>query len=177
MSDEAEGIDLEGFEGHTPGPWESDLHLDEGDTWRTIEAEIPGVKRFGTVADTLNRDCCIDPDEDRANAALLAAAPRLLAEARESRSRIAELEAEIEGLREERDALLDFAAATDTAIKSLTNLILATTNPGGIATAHQISDIVSPLLVARNSAFMSVHGSFQRTTAPGRGGSGAGEEG
>jgi hypothetical protein len=139
MSDEAEGIDLEGFEGFTPGPWEPDLHLDEGDAWRVIEAEIPGVKRSGTVADTLNRDCCIDPDEDRANAALLAAAPRLLASARESRSRIVQLEAEVEKLREERDRL------------------------------------VARLEALRGTFGLDTHPAT--TTAPGCGGSGAGEEG
>lgn len=63
----------------TPGPWEAEHHPErqhEPEYW-SIEAPViyPGAKHGGVVADTLNRDCTIDPDTDRANAQLLAAAP------------------------------------------------------------------------------------------------------
>ena len=37
------------------------------------------VGRHGVVADTLNRDCAINPKEDAANARLIAASPKMLA--------------------------------------------------------------------------------------------------
>lgn len=37
------------------------------------------MDRTGVVADTLNRDYCISPEEDRQHALLIAAAPELLA--------------------------------------------------------------------------------------------------
>jgi hypothetical protein len=61
---------------HTPGPWEAE-HLEKAGYW-AVEAQIPGLKRSGPVADTLNQDHCIDPEEERANAHLIAAAPLLL---------------------------------------------------------------------------------------------------
>lgn len=64
---------------HIAGPWEADRHTDgDGPTgYYSIEAAV--LHRHGPVADTLNRDHCISPEEDRANAILMAAAPELLA--------------------------------------------------------------------------------------------------
>ncbi len=61
----------------TPGLWDTESHHDETGDWYSVEADYLGKNRV--VADTLNRDCVIDPDEDRANARLIAAAPDLLA--------------------------------------------------------------------------------------------------
>lgn len=68
---------------HTQGQWEAVRHkseppsvADDPGYW-TIDGEVLAGK-FGAVADTLNRHHCISPDEDRANAKLLAAAPDLL---------------------------------------------------------------------------------------------------
>lgn len=68
---------------HTQGPWEAEHHkseppsaADDPGYW-TIDGRVLADK-FGPVADTLNRHHCISPDEDRANAKLMAAAPELL---------------------------------------------------------------------------------------------------
>lgn len=59
---------------HTPGPWEARPSFNEQRHW-TIEAPI--LDRSGPVADTLNMDHCISPEEEEANARLMAAAPRM----------------------------------------------------------------------------------------------------
>jgi len=65
------------------GPWETEHHRpvprDAEPGYYTIEATEPRTNRGGVVADTLNRDCIIGPDEDRQIARLIAAAPALLA--------------------------------------------------------------------------------------------------
>lgn len=69
---------------HTKGQWEADFHTDlpsEPGYWVVIGEMMTGV--YGPVADTLNRHHCISPDEDRANAKLIAAAPDLLQAARD----------------------------------------------------------------------------------------------
>lgn len=61
---------MSSFVGHTPGPW---VHYDAGEQRHDIQA----------IGKTVARVYCIDGDEaaaDRANAALLAAAPTLLAQ-------------------------------------------------------------------------------------------------
>jgi hypothetical protein len=70
---------------YTPGPWEAD-HCSE----RRIKDDpghwqIDGPTPMGlnntmpyTVADTSNRNYCISPEEDAANARLIAAAPTML---------------------------------------------------------------------------------------------------
>jgi hypothetical protein len=69
---------------HTSGPWEASPHAAVPcrmqPDYHTIDAEriYQTATRPGIVADTLNRNCVIDPDEDRANARLMAAAPDLL---------------------------------------------------------------------------------------------------
>ena len=70
---------------HTPGPWEAEHHRSDGEPsdgpghW-TIEVKIVhySADPYGVVADTLNRDHRLGPDDDAANARLLAAAPDLL---------------------------------------------------------------------------------------------------
>ena len=70
---------LAAITGFTPGPWEADYCPSEDRIgFYSIEALI--THRHGPVADTMNRDYCISPEEDRANARLIASAPELLAE-------------------------------------------------------------------------------------------------
>ena len=67
---------------HTPEPWEANHEEcdpkphpnDPG--FFTINAVILTLP--GPVADTMNRDSCISPEQDRANAMLIAAAPKML---------------------------------------------------------------------------------------------------
>lgn len=66
----------------TPGPWEIDGAKDHEHRYHEIIAPIPthreATSEFNfTVADTLNRDSRISPDEDTANAHLLSAGPEL----------------------------------------------------------------------------------------------------
>ena len=66
----------------TPGDWEAthqpaNCANNHHEHW-LIEGRVIG-DRLGTVANTLNCDHCISPEEDLANAMLLAAAPQLLA--------------------------------------------------------------------------------------------------
>lgn len=56
--------------GHTPGPWRADSN--EG-RWHDIYAR----ERAVAIGDTCERDGSIGPEEDRANALLMAAAPEL----------------------------------------------------------------------------------------------------
>ena len=64
---------------HTPGPWEADrAKMDEGGHYYQIDGQQLVGNLPYTVADTLNRHFCISPDEDAANAHLIAAAPELL---------------------------------------------------------------------------------------------------
>lgn len=67
---------------HTPGPWDADhctAHTQDNDPgYFQIDGPTPkGLNNTipYTVADTMNRHFCVDPDEDRANARLIAAAP------------------------------------------------------------------------------------------------------
>jgi hypothetical protein len=65
--------------GCTSGPWEAEYQRGEWPSdpgWWSIQA--PMVDRHGVVADTLNRDHVISPEEDAANARLIAASPRML---------------------------------------------------------------------------------------------------
>jgi len=64
-----------------PGPWELDSAKDGDSTYQIIHGQLPlGIKGdYGyPVCDTMNRHFCISPDEDRANARLIAAAPDML---------------------------------------------------------------------------------------------------
>ncbi len=95
-------LDLAAFEGHTPGPWHT------SDTRTAIHYVKADLTYIATVSSLLdgkkNAERLI---EESRNAALLAAAPALLAECRTLRARVAELEAEGARLRE---ALMDAAA-------------------------------------------------------------------
>jgi hypothetical protein len=68
---------------HTPGPWEAEHEQCDPkpspDDPGFFAINAPILNRYGPVADTMNRDHCISPDEDRDNAMLIAAAPELLA--------------------------------------------------------------------------------------------------
>lgn len=74
---------------HTPGPWDFDGCSDtgkpsSGDNCRYHQIDAPTPEHLATsfhytVADTMNRHHCISPEEDSANARLIAAAPELLA--------------------------------------------------------------------------------------------------
>lgn len=69
----------------TKGPWSIDHCLEhkQKDDPGYFQIDAPVTceltrKGFGyTVADTMNRDYCISPEEDRANAQLMASAPAL----------------------------------------------------------------------------------------------------
>jgi hypothetical protein len=67
---------------HTPGPWQAEHEQCDPkpfpDDPGFFAINAPILNRYGPVADTMNRDHCISPDEDRANAMLIAAAPDLL---------------------------------------------------------------------------------------------------
>jgi hypothetical protein len=69
---------------HTPGPWEAEQAHERQDLWWDIEGAMPKGLTPGryNIADTMNRHHCVSPDEDRANARLIAAAPELLAACR-----------------------------------------------------------------------------------------------
>lgn len=65
---------------HTPGPWELDSAKDGDGRYQIINGQLPkGINGdFGySVADTMNRHHCISPEEDEANAKLIAAAPEM----------------------------------------------------------------------------------------------------
>lgn len=68
---------------HTPGPWKSNHLKSDAPATRDDPGYFvvsgPILIRLGSVADTFNRDHCISPSEDQANAHLIAAAPELLA--------------------------------------------------------------------------------------------------
>jgi hypothetical protein len=70
------------------GPWEAEHHKSESPAsfddpgYYSVDGIVLDDK-WGVVADTLNRDHRISPDEDRAHALLIAAAPELLALCRE----------------------------------------------------------------------------------------------
>lgn len=56
---------------HTKEPWEVERKCDGDQVWFNIEAPMMGALksgRPGVVADTLNRDHVISPEEDQANA-------------------------------------------------------------------------------------------------------------
>ena len=70
---------------HTPGPWEADHCTEHRIKDDPGHWQIDGPTPMGlnntmpyTVADTSNRNYCISPEEDKANALLIAAAPELL---------------------------------------------------------------------------------------------------
>jgi hypothetical protein len=71
---------------HTKEPWElehqPERQCDGTPDHHRIIGQVMGY-RTGVVADTLNRDHVIDPEEDAANARLLLAAPALFAVAKE----------------------------------------------------------------------------------------------
>ena len=69
----------------TPGPWEADHCTEHRIKDDPGHWQIDGPTPMGlnntmpyTVADTSNRNYCISPEEDKANALLIAAAPDLL---------------------------------------------------------------------------------------------------
>jgi hypothetical protein len=67
--------------GHYPGPWELDSAKDGDLRYQIVNGQVPkGINGdFGyPVCDTMNRHHCIAPEEDEANARLIAAAPELL---------------------------------------------------------------------------------------------------
>ena len=75
---------------HTPGPWkDGSLHFSSG--WRCV-VNLPGGRSID-VADPRNRPT---DDEDKANAALIAAAPDTLAERDTLKARVAVLERALE---------------------------------------------------------------------------------
>jgi hypothetical protein len=70
---------------HTAGPWEADHCSEHRVKDHPGHWQIDGPTPMGlnstmpyTVADTSNRNYCISPEEDAANARLIAAAPELL---------------------------------------------------------------------------------------------------
>jgi hypothetical protein len=92
---------------HTPGPWEAD-HCsehrvkDDPGHWQ-IDGPTPmGLNNTMpyTVADTSNRNYCISPEEDEANAKLMASAPEMAELLMESRENIGG------DWRDRRDAIL-----------------------------------------------------------------------
>lgn len=66
---------------HTPGPWEADVVGREGNQNDPWHCAVVGtaIGRHVVIADTLNCSCVFSPDDQRANARLIAAAPDLLA--------------------------------------------------------------------------------------------------
>lgn len=83
---------------HIAGSWEAGHVRTEGEPsdgpghWTIIAqvAERDGYAVFGSVGDTLNRDHRISPEEDAAHARLIAAAPELLALAKQYASECGE---------------------------------------------------------------------------------------
>jgi hypothetical protein len=71
---------------HTPGPWEWRQSTEQGTSWHEIVGPLPAglnpLLRDYVLTDTGNRHHCVDPDEDAANARLIAAAPELLEDLR-----------------------------------------------------------------------------------------------
>lgn len=66
---------------HTPGPWELDTAKDRDGRYHIVNGQLPkGINaEFGyPVCDSSNRHHCITPQEDAANARLIAAAPEML---------------------------------------------------------------------------------------------------
>jgi hypothetical protein len=70
---------------HTPGKWTADHCSEHRVNDDPGHWQIDGPTPMGlnntmpyTVADTSNRNYCISPEEDEANARLIAAAPELL---------------------------------------------------------------------------------------------------
>ncbi len=69
---------------HTPGPWELDFAKDGGCRYQIIMGQLPKEltqkdAAYGyPIADTMNRHYCVSPEEDEANARLIAAAPEML---------------------------------------------------------------------------------------------------
>lgn len=65
----------------TPGPWEWREHAEREETHHDIVGPLPiglnPLLRRYVVADTMNRHHCVSPEEDHANAHLIAAAPEL----------------------------------------------------------------------------------------------------
>lgn len=66
---------------HTPGPWELDTAKDRDGRYHIVNGQLPrGINpEFGyPICDSSNRHHCITPQEDTANARLIAAAPQVL---------------------------------------------------------------------------------------------------
>jgi hypothetical protein len=80
---------VSGHSTHTPGPWEVERKCDPhtGEWFEVSGAIFPG--HVGVVVETSNRDHCLDPETDRANARLIAAAPELYATLREVHKELA----------------------------------------------------------------------------------------
>lgn len=74
-------LDLSQFEGHTPGPWESD-------------GSCVRIYQDGRVEFCVAGGAADPPGMMHSNARLIAAAPQLLAELREARARVEKLEDE-----------------------------------------------------------------------------------
>jgi hypothetical protein len=75
-----EGVPVGDEPAHTKGQWEAEFRTDrpsEPGYWVVIGDVMRDCA--GPVADTLNRHHCITPEEDEANARLIATAPRMLA--------------------------------------------------------------------------------------------------
>lgn len=65
---------------HTPGPWQADMVGREGNPNDPLHCEVVALV-FGkhvVIVDTLNCSCIFSPDDQRANARLIAAAPDML---------------------------------------------------------------------------------------------------
>jgi hypothetical protein len=75
----------------TDGVWSVEFKKDRDSEWCEIVGAIING-RDGVIADTLNRDHCITPEEDRANAKLLAASRKMLNALDRCQRMLAELE-------------------------------------------------------------------------------------
>lgn len=66
-------------QGHTPGPWHPDLSLDAGTTWDIVdERGLGAIIATIPAHDPDDGPAPTTPEEDAANARLIAAAPELL---------------------------------------------------------------------------------------------------
>lgn len=82
-------MNTEEFKGHTPGPWS--VHIDQGQTVRVVSDDKSKYHRLIPVCTPYSLDQ--NPEMMPANAALIAAAPDLLAENERLRAAIAEIKA------------------------------------------------------------------------------------
>ncbi len=67
---------------YSAGPWEFRQSTERGETWCDIVGALPKelnpLFRDYVITETSNRHHCISPEEDLANARLIASAPKLL---------------------------------------------------------------------------------------------------